>query len=195
MVMKSVCQTVFLGLLLLVGGCALSPQTVNIAPSIDTANLDKIGEGKKVALDIADNRGTAVVGTRGGVYADTAEITTDADVKIPMREELVSALQAMGYRVVQASEAADAALSVIIDTIKYSAIDKTVGKSVEIAAAVRVISKVGNLEYNGRYRSKRTTDVLKAPDTAENEKMINVAVSHVLERVLADSKLHAFMQG
>lgn len=191
--MKSVYQTVFLGLLILLGGCALSPQTVSIAPSIDTANLDKIGDGKKIALDIADNRSTAVIGTRGGVYADTSEITTDADVRTPMREELVSALQAMGYRVVQAGEPADAALSVIIDTIKYSTIDKTVGKSVEIAAIVRVISKVGNREYTGRYRSKRTTDVLKAPDATENEKMINAAVSQVLERVLTDSELHTFM--
>lgn len=194
MVMKSVYQTVFLGLLLL-GGCALSPQTVSIVPSIDTGNLEKTGDGKKIALDIADNRGTAVVGTRGGVYADTSEIRTSADVKSPMREELGRALQAMGYRVVPAGEPADAALSVIIDAIKYTAIDKTVGKSIEIVATLRVISKVENREYTGRYRSKRTTDVLKAPDTAENEKIINDAVSHVLGRVLADAELHAFMRG
>ncbi|MDZ7735231.1 MAG: YajG family lipoprotein [Gammaproteobacteria bacterium] len=191
--MKSVYQTVFFGLLLLLGGCALSPQTVSIAPVLIRPNSIKAAMAKGSRYDVADNRGTAVVGTRGGVYADTSEITTDADVKTPMREELVSALQAMGYRVVQAGEPADAALSVIIDTIKYSAIDKTVGKSIEIAATVRVISKVGNREYTGRYRSKRTTDVLKAPDATENEKMIDAAVSHVLERVLTDSELHTFM--
>lgn len=193
--MKSVYQTVFFGLLLLLGGCALSPQTVSIAPSIDTAKLDKSGNGKRIALDIADNRGTGVIGTRGGVYPDTSEIRTSADIKTPMREELGRALQAMGYRVVPAVESADASLSVIIDTIKYTALDKTVGKSIEIVATVRVVSKVKSREYTGRYRSKRTTDVLKSPDIAENEEMINAAVSHVLERILGDSELHAFMRG
>ena len=177
------------------GGCALSPQTVNVQPSIDTAKLGQTGNGRSVALDVADDRGTPVIGTRGGIYSKTSEIRTAADIKTSLRNETARALQAMGYRVVAANGAADASLKVIIDSIDYTAIGENVVKAVEVAVTLRIVSKVDNREYTGRYRGRRSTDVLTAPDTEKNEKMINAAVSHVLERVLADTELHKFMRG
>lgn len=192
--MKSLHYVMWMLLALVPGGCALSPQTVDVKPSIDTASLARGGDGRTIALDVADNRGSAVIGTRGGVYSGTSEIRTGADIKTSVRNEVSRALQAMGYRVAAAGEPADAALTVIIDSIDYNAIGQNVVKAVEIAATLRVVSKVDNREYTGRYRGKRTSDVLTAPGVEENEKMINAAISHVLERVLTDAELHKFMQ-
>lgn len=194
--MKSLQGTgLFILMLLWLAGCALSPQTIDINPRIEIPKAASTGQGRSVALEIADNRGTNVVGTRGGIYAKTSEISTSADIKTPVRNALSKALQAMGYQVVPAGSTADAQLRVIIDEIRYDTGGGNVVKEVETAATIRVVSQVNNREYTGRYRGKRTTEVFTSPDAEKNETMINAAVSHVLERVLGDDALHRFLQG
>lgn len=193
--MRFLYGTGFIILLTWLAGCALSPQTINISPSVDLSKITDTGHGRRVALEVADNRGTRVVGRRGGVYATTSEISTSADIKTPIRNELSKSLQAMGYQVVPAGESADAELRLIVDQILYDTGGGNVVKEIETSATVRVVSRVDNREYTGRYRGKRTTEVLKAPDADKNEAMINAALSHVLERVLSDDELHKFMQG
>ncbi len=191
--MISARYVVFVALMYQLSGCALSPQTVDLDPRIDPANISQRASDRTIALQVNDNRGTSVVGTRGGVYSSTSEISTSEDIKTPIRNVLAESLQAMGYRVVGPGDQADAELTVVVDSIDYTTTGENVVKSVETAATLRAIGKVGNREYTGRYRGKRTTEVFTAPDVAKNEDMINKAVSHVLERILADSELHQFM--
>jgi len=193
--MKSPLRFVLPWLIMLAGGCALSPQSINIDPAIDTSGLSTMADGPALALAVDDNRGGDVLGTRGGVYAGTAEIRTTGDIRAPVRRELAAALETMGYRVVESGNSADADLRVIIDEVNYQAIGDSVVKAVEIAVVLRVAATVDNREYTGRYRGRRTTDVLTPPNTEKNETMINEALSHVLERVLTDSELHTFLRG
>lgn len=179
----------------LLTGCALSPQTVAINPRIDLAEINQQGEQQGLSLQVADARGTRVVGTRGGVYPETSEISTGEDIKTPIRNVLTKALRNMGYNVVGENEQSAADLKVIVDTLEYKTKSETVMKAVETAATIRVVAKKGNREYTGRYRGKRTTEVLKAPDEDRNAEMINAALSHVLQRLLNDAELHEFLRG
>jgi len=179
----------------LLAGCALSPQTVSINPQIDLAEINQQGDKQNLSLQIADDRGTRIVGTRGGVYPETSEISTGEDIKTPIRNVLTKALRDMGYNVVGESEQSSATFKVIVDSLSYKTESENVMKAIETAASIRVVAIKGNREYTGRYRGKRTTEVLKAPNEERNAEMINAALSHVLQRLLDDSELHQFLRG
>ncbi len=178
-----------------ISGCALSPQTINIQPQVALDDAVARGDGRTLALTVTDERKTRVLGTRGGVYAATSEISTAADIRPAIRDELARQLDKLGFRVVDSGADADAALKVIVDSIEYQASGAPVIKSVETAATIRVQARVDNREYTGRYRGTRTTDVFTAPDVEENEAMINAAVERVLERLLHDTELQDFLRG
>lgn len=177
-----------------ISGCALSPQTINIQPQVALEDVVPRGDGRALALTVTDERKTRVVGTRGGVYAATSEISTAADIRPAIRDELARQLDKLGFRVVD-SGAEAATLKVIVDSIEYRASGSPVVDTVETAATVRVQAQVSNREYSGRYRGTRTTEVFTAPDTEENEAMINAAVARVLERLLSDTELQDFLRG
>lgn len=177
-----------------ISGCALSPQSINIQPQVTLENVVPRGDGRALALTVADERKTRVVGTRGGVYAATSEISTAADIRPAIRDELARQLDKLGFRIVD-SGAEAATLKVIVDSIEYQASGSPVVDTVETAATIRVQARVDNREYSGRYRGTRTTEVFTAPDTEENEAMINAAVARVLERLLSDTELQDFLRG
>lgn len=182
-------------LLAVMVACALSPQRVAIRPQIDPSGANAIGNEAAVSLQIVDNRPSRIIGTRGGIYASTSEISTVEDIRTPIRTELASALRTLGYKVVEDGQAADAELKILIDAIEYTNKGGTVTKSIETVATVRAVCKVGNREYTGRYRGMRTEKVLTVPDAEENEAMVNAALSQVLKRMLADQQLLEFMRG
>lgn len=177
-----------------ISGCALSPQTINIQPQVALEDVVPRGDGRALVLTVADERKTRVVGTRGGIYAATSEISTIADIRPAIRDELARQLDKLDFRVVD-SGAEAATLKVIVDSIEYRASGSPVVDTVETAATVRVQAQVNNREYTGRYRGTRTTEVFTAPDTEENEAMINAAVARVLERLLSDTELQDFLRG
>lgn len=177
-----------------ISGCALSPQSINIQPQVALEDVVPRGDGQALALTVADERKTRVVGTRGGVYAATSEISTAADIRPAIRDELARQLDKLGFRVVD-SGAEAATLKVIVDSIEYQASGAPVVDTVETAATIRVQARVDNREYTGRYRGTRTTEVFTAPDVEENEAMINAAVARVLERLLSDTELQDFLRG
>jgi uncharacterized lipoprotein len=187
-------RTNILMLFAFLAACALSPQTVNIRPSLDMSEANAIGQGTRITLQVIDNRTSRVIGTRGGVYADTSTISTASDITTPIRGELVPGLRALGYEVVDSGQSAKADLRVLIDAIEYKTIEGRVLTDIETAATVRAVAKVGNREFTGRYRGTQTKEVLRKPSPEDNDELVNTAVSRVLERMLTDRELLEFMR-
>lgn len=175
--------------------CALSPQKVTIRPDIDLSDVNTVGNDATVSLETIDNRPSRVIGTRGGVYASTSEISTAEDIRTPIRTELTEALQQMGYQVVASGQASDSVLKIFVDAIEYEVQEGNVTDVIEIAVTLRAVCKAGNREYTGRYRSTRSREAMTKPKPEENAAMINAAMSHVLKRVLTDQQLLEFMRG
>lgn len=175
--------------------CALSPQKVTIRPDIDLSDVNTVGNDATVSLETIDNRPSRVIGTRGGVYASTSEISTAEDIRTPIRTELTEALQQMGYQVVASGQASDSVLKIFVDAIKYEVQEGNVTDVIEITVTLRAVCKAGKREYTGRYRSTRSREAMTKPKPEENEAMINATMSHVLKRVLTDQQLLEFMRG
>jgi uncharacterized lipoprotein len=189
----SQCSFVVTFLLLLISACALSPHQVSIRPEIRLESPAPLGIGHSIALDVADGRTGPVVGTRGGVYAGTSEISTAGDIRQPIRAELEKAFTTLGFEVRPAGDAADATLRVVIESIEYHAHGANVVREIETAATVRADAAKGTRTFSGRYQGSSKKDVLTAPDAADNEQLINAAVSRMLQRVAADRELLNFL--
>lgn len=178
---------------LLIGGCALSPQTIDVAPSV-TVEPAAIGQGRTLALDVVDKRPRAYFGTRGGVYGVTSTIGPTGDVSAGVRKAMAEALTAKGFRVVPAGSAADLLMRLDVEDISYVASGDPVVRSVETAARIGAVIRRGDNEYSGRAQVKQSKDVITAPDAAQNETLINATLSQALERLLKNNDLVDFLR-
>ena len=61
-------------IMLALGGCAMSPQSVQINPSVVVSESARNALSSSVSVTVFDERLTPVIGHRGGVY-DSNEIT------------------------------------------------------------------------------------------------------------------------
>ena len=62
------------GLAVVLSGCAHSPQQLNVTPSV-TIPLSQVARQQPVVLTVQDSRSSPVMGTRGGLYPDSSNLT------------------------------------------------------------------------------------------------------------------------
>jgi len=179
-----------LGLLLL-GGCALSPQVVSVQPVLDAAALPRDGAATALTLAVADVRTNAVVGYRGGVY-DTATITLSEATTAHMQAALAKALAARGFSVVAAGTPAGIDLRVELGELGYKVTQGQVTRTVEVTSTIRARSQSGSITHTGEYRDTRTQEFVKPPADDENEALVNEVLSAALQRLVADAELFKF---
>jgi len=185
----------FLIIIFYLTGCALSPQTVVINPDIQ---VDKNTTGTKVTrinLEVIDKRSSNIIGQRGGVYEATSHISTDDNMTGTLQKKLARAFTDIGYIVAAKGEAADAGLTVEVSNIIYIAHSEKVIKSIETRVEMRTICRKNEQEYTGTYNATRKKDVITTPSIQENEKLVNEALAIVLQRIVKDDELFAFLDG
>ncbi len=181
---------VLLILLGVTGGCALSPQVVNIRPPITVTAADSGVVKGELALDVSDGRDSPILGHRGGVYSETATISTREDITGELEQILSLALERMGYRVTDSAPV----LNVTVTALDYSVRKEKVTRTVRIHASVDASFGIDRRTYTNTYRITRTREMLTAPDAAENETLINETLAAALQRMLRDEKLLSLIE-
>jgi uncharacterized lipoprotein len=177
----------------MVAGCALSPQTVALEPSLAVDAAD-IGHGRSVALDAIDSRANKTVGTRGGVYGDSAAISTANGVQEALRKAMAEALTTLGFSVVNAGAPADMKMRVSLDDLTYVAKGDPIVNSVEVAAKVSSVVARGGESFKGSADVSKARQMLTAPSPVDNEAYINDILALSLEKLLADKRFVDFIK-
>ncbi len=185
-------QRLVLSVCMLLVACALSPQTVEIDPQFGVDGKD-IGRGRMLAIDVVDVRGNAVIGTRGGVYAETSYITPAGDMTRTIGEKLLSAFRSYGFTGSGAGQPQTVRMTVEIDTLSYRPTGEKGLQKIDTEAAVRVIATHAGREYRSRYRAKSTQKMLSTPSTKKNEELINAVLAKALDRLVHDEELLRFL--
>ncbi len=178
---------------ILLAGCALSPQTVNINPALDIKSSSAATKPTIVELTVVDSRGTQVLGQRGGIYEETSDISTDANMTASLARNLATALNTLGYQVARQGEAGDAVLTVKINKLTYSVGQEKLLYKVETRAEVQAVCRKGTREFTGGYSATRKKDFVKVPSMDENETIVNEALAVALQTMLKDTDLIAFV--
>lgn len=175
---------------LLVSACALSPQTITVAPLLAVAP-ENIGQGQTVNVVVQDNRKDGTIGSRGGVYNQSSTIRSSNDVADAIRAQVESGLAAQGY-VLTGTEAGNL-LRVGIDQLSYVVPEGAVATSADITVVLRVSAQRDGKQFETTYRSAVNHRFPVSPTATQNEKWINEALTETLARFFADTKMRTFM--
>ncbi len=171
-------------------GCALSPQTITIAPTPNVPT-EHIGQNRVIGLSVLDEREKKSLGSRGGIYADSSNISPANDVATAVETAMKTGLQAQGYQLGSAD--ASAVLKVSVTRLSYEVPAGTVASTANISATVRVTAERNGSNLSTDYSSTVTRKLPVAPTAAQNEKWVNELLGETIARFFADAKMRAFI--
>ena len=196
--MNRLCFFVTTALLTLIlqscGGYA--PLKVNLAPKINVATSN---EGKNIAIGIrvVDERPSKSLGRLTSAYGSAAEITSTEDLDKVIKAQLIDALQKKGFNPVEFSATKEPRLTIEIRLLEYSTSNGIGSDGVYVKGALKASAIRASDNYEHLYRSENLEHVIWAPmATAEfNEKLINSALTELLNQVFIDKELFKFLAG
>ena len=177
-------------------GCALSPQVVVVNPELKMDANVTTAKPTTISVEVVDTRSSPIIGQRGGVYAETSNISTDENMTATLAKKVGTAFSELGYKVAQKGEAADAALTVRIINVHYvTNTEKKILKNIETKLGLQAVCKKNGKEFTGDYSATRKKDLIKVPSMQENEQLVNEVFAVVLNSMLQDQDLITFIDG
>lgn len=182
---------VLLGALAL-GGCALSPQEVEVNPRVTVEQADR-QFNSAVSVTVYDERISNSLGNRGGVYNSTNAITTTSRFPLSVRSAVELALRELGVKVKESEDVPQ--FQVYLDSLEYTVPDSSYITQVDLKAKLRLRVVGGDGRFEGSYSSSIQERVPKAPSDEKNEELVNKVLSDALSRAFADPKMRLFLSG
>lgn len=176
--------------LAILGGCALSPQVVNIAPQASVSG-PAYGQGRGVNVEVINKLPSKTLGSRGGVYSETSTITINNDLAAAVKLTAEHALQQLGFS--NTSSATPADITISIETLTYDSHVKSLIYHVNVEAALKVTTVINGSVHEGNYRTEGAHQFTQAPDEEKNAKVINKLLSDTMDRAFSDPNLAKFM--
>jgi uncharacterized lipoprotein YajG len=176
----------------LLAACTLSPQTINITPSFDVSDLEKVNS-KRLWIDVTDIRKDNTIGYRGGVY-ETASISTDTKTIDSIYREIAAAFNALGFVVVSNDSANTNKLIIEIEQLSYKVTEKKILWGIELFASIKATADTAAKKSTLTLQDRRTKDYPKFPSMEQNEEIINQLVSSLLQRLLEDKEMIALLK-
>jgi uncharacterized lipoprotein len=188
--MKPLLFTLGLGLSLLMGGCAVSPQSIVLHPQA-TLTGPIYGQGRELTIKIEDRRSSSVLGTRGGVYENSSVITISNDITAALLLAARTSAAQLGFD--GSSSSAPAHLTLILEELSYDTQTSNLINTVSIDANITLVTTVGGSSHTGHYRTQRSHQFPRLPDAQKNQEIISEALSTSLERGFSDISLANFL--
>ncbi len=177
-------------LTLLLVGCAMSPQEIDVSPKIAIGDSQQRYSGV-VSVTVYDDRVSHVLGSRGGVYEETNRITTAPNFTLAVRSSVELALRERGLQVTESEDVPQ--FQVYIDKLEYLVPDASYVTQINLKALGRVVILNDDRRFEGRYSSEISKKVVSAPSDKDNVALVNDLVSDVLERAFGDPALKQFL--
>lgn len=172
-------------------GCAQSPQRIFVQPVLSISG-DANGSGRPVIVSATDQRPNKVLGSLGGVYGSTANITIGNNLEDALTRAANGLLASQGY-VVNSPDSSAAQLNIVVEAITYEPLEQPVGRAIKLTAVLRAeVTKQGET-FTGRYQSETERRSVTRPDQEENEKYVNELLSDTLVRMFGDNRLRDFL--
>ncbi len=171
--------------------CARSPQIVVLSPQL-AGPPGRIAEQRSIELRMRDERSSNVIGSRGGLYAETSTISTEGDIGPELTELLSEKLQQQGFTVVPPGSGGDVKLDVELQKLTYE-MGGSVLTEIKLSSSVGVTCSKGGDTLTSRYETNHREEFATVPDEEKNSELINMVVARSLDEMLGDKELRDFM--
>lgn len=179
---------------LVLAGCALSGQTVTLAPVLTNEALD-VGRERPIYLSVVDARQSKILGYRKDETGEQALIKPAGDIVPVIFATVQEALADKGFLNAASAMASVAQLEVNIVEINYQATGTYMAPSVTTRAVFQAVAKRGPTTFKQTYRIEKQ-DRQALPLTADrNARIINETVSEALTLLADDYQLMNFLAG
>jgi len=173
------------GLSLMLGGCALSPQSLSPKPEIDTDKISLQAQGQPLRLRVVDGRSEQVIGTRGGVYGQTSYITlTSKDILPKLENQIDRGLRLLGF--VPGEDSNAPLLTVTLTLVDYQAPRAGINARSDVRVGLSAQTENGNRRYQGMYTATISRNFPNSPDKRANNQLLTQVLSDALDRLFAD---------
>lgn len=172
---------------LTLGGCALSPQHLELQPLVN-GPFQAVGQGQPVTLTVVDGRPSPVIGTRGGIYAGTSTISVAGQSLMPrLQAQADAGLRLLGFT---PSAQSGTQMTLTLTEIKYATPkDDSYVTEANISAVFRAEVQNNGRRYTGRYAASLNQRFGMAPNEQTNSKLVSDVVSDALSRVFRDPSI------
>lgn len=191
--LRSVTVSVTAVLVVILSGCALSPQLVSIKPDLRVP-VASYGNQRDVNVRVEDHRSNSVIGTRGGIYGQTSTIEIGNNANTEIAYSVAAALTRWGFRsTVDGYRGHALEFGVAVEKLSYQH-DRSVAGTLQVDAEVSIVVESGGATYRGKYAASKELGYATAPSEEKNSEAINEVMSLALEKIFADKGLIAFLQ-
>jgi uncharacterized lipoprotein len=167
-------------------GCVLSPQQLSPQPTL-SASLTVVGQGQPVVVRVADGRPSPLLGTRGGLYPETSNLSVSSANLLPkLQTQAEAAVRLLGFTPTSSASNAPQ-LTVTLAELKYQSPKKGLYVTkATISATFRADVQNGTRRYSGRYGASLEQSFGMAPNQQTNTKLVSEVLSDALTRTFKD---------
>lgn len=178
---------------LALAGCALSPQQLDPQPKVNV-KITPVGHGQPVVVRVVDGRPSPVLGTRGGLYADTSNISVQSSTILPrLQSETESAVRLLGFT--PSAGANLPQLTLTLADLKYQSPKSSYVTEATISATFQADVQNSARRYSGRYSASLNQRFGMAPNQQTNTKLVSEVLSDALSRVFKDPAIGQVLSG
>ena len=185
--------------ILVLPGCALTPQTVNLNPQVQSTAVRPIAAGQPVTLVVVDMRPSSVLGNRGltGTAYGGANLSTAGDITQVVQRVVADGLAAEGFSVTPTKRAESGnQLRVEVTNLQYMVVPGIITETLRSEATLHAVCLREQIpKYDHVHRGVSEEQIFFAQFAKENEAHVNAAFSDAITQMLADTDLLACMQG
>ena len=173
-------------------GCALSPQQVSLHVS-QPVPMEKVMI-QPIALTVMDKRQSDAIGSRGGIYPDTALIELENDVASLIEFSLAQSLTKAGVKLTK-DEPNSRKMNVSVDAINYKIIKQPWFKKTARVAMKTTIELIdGNETLTREFNSMQEWTRLGYPSQEDNQKYVLEVFNSLLEQMIQDNELNVALR-
>ena len=178
-----------LSCLLMLTGCALSPQSIHVNPRVTVQESLKNSLDSRVSVTVFDERISPAIGYRGGVY-ESSVITMADNLALALRSSVERGLREAGVEVVTGDAPQ---LQVYLDELEYHVPEGSYVTQVAVRAKIRAVVLSQGRRFEGTYSADVTERVARAPSERKNQELVDQVLSDVLTRLFNDGEFQGFM--
>lgn len=175
-------------------GCAHSPQQLTVQPQINKP-LSQVAQQQPVSVRVQDTRQNKVLGTRGGIYPNSSNITISDSALPAIRQQVEQALRQLGFNVVPEGTPNANSLTLNLADLRYQSPKESVYVTqADISATFVAEASNMNRNYQGRFSSSLQQRFGYAPNQETNTKLVTDVMSDALTRVFQDPMILQTLQ-
>jgi uncharacterized lipoprotein len=205
---------------LLLSGCAFSPQSIKLAPVLPMMEPG-LGQGRSFQVMVRDLRPHSALGSRGGIYADSSQIQPANRLDLATQRALHQGLVGLGFLpysptsvpvyasgddpsesdenavafelVDTPANKADVAVHVDWIDLQYGGSNPLFPSKVEMSAVLNVHVETEFGSFQNQYQRANKKRFLMVPDQQQNQDAVNELLAQLLQQVLTDPRLTAVL--